>query len=832
MGRLIQDVRYGWRMLAKNPGFTAVALLTLALGIGATTAIFSVVYGVLLRPLPYPNPEQLVSVKEVASDGHLMAFTDPNFRDLDDMNHTMSAMAKGAGDEVTVSGGNAPARVRVEEVSRDFFRVLGVAPILGRGFSPEELRQGGTPAILASYGYWKEHLNSSPDLSPFKLKVAGYVFSVVGVLPPSFDYPERTALWLPAEFFGDQSPSRTAHNWPMVIGRLRGGATLGQARADLSAIARRLHDQYKPEIDMTDANVTRLWQAMTASVRSALLVLLGAVAFLLLVACANVTNLLLARAAARERELAVRAALGAGRGRLVGQFLTESLLPSLAGGALGVLLAIWGVDGLLALAPPNLPRIEDVSVNLPVLLFAFGISVLVAAGLGIVTAMRATKADPQAALAEGSRGAAGSLASRRLARGLVAAQVAVTLVLLVGAGLLGRSLLRVLSVDPGFRTTHIVTMELEVPKLAGGSEFNFAGQVADTRPAQFMNQLFDRLRGIPGVEEVGGVSTIPLGPNGDCPEGGFLFLSQPPQFDPNKPGDEARLDRLWSTTPGGEADYCVASIGYFKALAIPLLRGRLFDEHDTPNAPHVAVVSESMARATWPNQNPLGRTIEFGNMDGDLRLLTVVGVVGDVHYRSLEKPPEPTVYVDYTQRLRGGRDFTVVVRAATPPGVLLNDGRRILHELAPDVAPRFQTFQDVFSASLNARRFNLVLVGVFAASALLLAAVGIFGVMAYWVSQRTREIGVRVALGARAADVHRLVLGQAAWTAAAGVLAGIFGAFGLTRIMKSLLFGVSATDPATFAGVALLLALVALLASYLPARRATKVDPIEALRHE
>lgn len=832
MGTIFQDLKYALRMLVKNPGFTAIAVLTLALGIGATSAIFSVVYGVLLRPLPYPKPGQIVDLREVDAKGHAMNFADYNVRDLRAMNHTLAGMAKCYSEEVTVSGGSGPARVGVATVSKDFFWVMGVTPWLGREFSTDELRQGGTPAALASYGYWKVHLNGSKDLSTFKLKAEDHVFSVIGVMPAGFSFPAHTELWVPAEIFGDQSPSRTAHNWSLVVGRLRDGATLGRARADLSALAHQLHQQYQPNIDMTDVSVSRLREALTTNVRPALLILLGAVGFLLLVGCTNVANLLLARAAARGRELAVRAALGAGRGRLVRQFLAESLLLSLAGGALGVLLALWGVDALLALAPANLPRIEDVSLNLPVLAFALGISVLVAVGLGIVTALRATGADPQAALAEGSRGAFGSIASQRLARALIGGQVAVTLALLVGAGLLARSLLRVLSVDPGFRTTNIVTMELEVPNSAGGTAFDFAGMVANTRPANFMNDLFGRLRAIPGVEQVGGVSVLPLGSSGDCPEGKFLFLNKPPQLDLNKPEDMARLDRLWNTASGGEADYCVASREYFKALAIPLVRGRLFDEHDTADAPQTAVVSESMARATWPNQDPLGRTIEFGNMDGDMRLLSVVGVVGDVHQRSLEKSAEPTVYVNYQQRLRGGRDFTVVMRAATPPTVLLVDARRIVRQLAPDVAPRFQSFQDVFSASLDARRFNLVLVGVFAVSALALAAVGIFGVMAYWVSQRTREIGVRMALGAGRGEVLRLVLRQSMVTVLAGVAVGIAGSFVLTRTMQSLLFGVTPTDPVTFSGVALLLTSVAILASYIPARHATKVDPMVALRYE
>jgi predicted permease len=656
--------------------------------------------------------------------------------------------------------------------------------------------------------------------------------AVVGVMPPGFSFPARSDLWVPAELWGE-TPSRTAHNWAMAVARLRDGVSLAQARSELSALARGLYQQYKPDIDMRDASVMPLRAALTTSVRPALLILLAAVGFLLLVGCANVANLLLARAAERQRELAVRAALGAGRARLVGQFLTESLLLSFTGSALGVLLALWGVDTLLALAPHGLPRLGEVSISLPVLAFALGLCVLVAVGLGVLTALRATATDPQAALAEGGRGATGSIASHRLARGLVGAQVAVTLVLLAGAALLGRSLLRVLSVNPGFRTANIVTMEIEVPgSIMPTSAASLTESIKDTRPAILMNHLFDRLRSIPGVEEVGGVSNLPLGEEGDCNDGKFLLLDREPQFDWTKPEDQARSDRFWTTTPGGVADYCVASEGYFKALGIPLLRGRFFDERDGPEAPHVAVVSQSMARATWPNRDPLGRTIEFGNMDGDMRLLTVVGVVADAHYRSLEKPPEPTVYVNYRQRLRGGLDFNVVMRATTPPSSLVANVRRVVHDVAPEVAPRFQTFQDVFSASLATRRFNLTLVGIFAATALLLALAGVYGVMAYSVARRTHEIGVRMALGAGAPAVLRLVLGQGMLTTAIGLVTGIAGALVLTRAMQSLLFGVSPTDPITLLAVALLLGLAALLASYIPARRATKVDPMVALRHE
>jgi putative ABC transport system permease protein len=831
MNTLFQDLRYGSRMLAKDPGATLVMTLTLALAIGANTAIFSVVYGVLLRPLPYPKPDQIVSVSELAADGHRMNFTDPNFDDLRASNHSLAGIAEYESDIATVVSGSEPARVGAAAVSRDFFQVMGVAPLIGREFAPEELHPGAAPVALVSYGYWRQHLGGSANLSSFKLKMEDKTYAVVGVLPPGFSFPADSELWIPRELF-EHLPSRTAHNW-QVVARLRESVTLAEARSDLSAIAHHLKQQFGSDIDMTDAGVEPLREALTGSFRSALLILLGAVAFLLLVGCANVANLMLARAATRERELAIRAALGADRSRLVRQFLAESLLLALAGGALGVLAALWGVNALLALAPSNLPRLAEVSINVPVLVFALGVSVLVAAGLGVLTALRATSDDPQGALAEGGRGHAGSLGSQRLGRLLVAWQLAITLVLLAGAGLLGRSLLRVLSIDPGYRVENIVTMELELPAATSPTDGNQPelGPGGGFGPgergaANFVSALFERLRAIPGVREVGGSSVLPLASR-FLPDGTFLLLDREPVM--TKPED---FDRLFHTAPTGHADFCVASEGFFRALGIPLLRGRLFGDRDAADAPHVAVISQSLARATWPKEDPLGRTIEFGNMDGDLQLLRIVGVVGDVRDSSLERPPAPTVYVNYRQRLRGGRDFSVVLQTGGDTSATAAAARDIVRELDPEAVPRFRTFQQVFAASTETRRFNLNLVGVFAGTALLLAVAGIYGVMAYWVKRRTREIGVRMALGAIPIDVLRLVLGHGLRTVVVGVAFGLAGSLALTRAMQSLLFGVSPADPATLLSVTLLLAGVALLASYVPARQATKVDPMVALRHE
>jgi predicted permease len=823
MQALMQDLRYGLRMLARSPGFTTVAVLTLALGIGANTAIFSVVYGVLLRPLPYPKPDQIVELREVNAEGGRMNFADPNFEDLRSGSHSFQGVAEYSAWLDSVSGGSEPTRTMVAPVSRDFFPLMGVGPVLGRGFAQEEERFGAAPVALVSYAYWKQFLGGTTDLARIKLRVMNQSCSIIGVLPPGFRFPFDSDLWVPRELL-ERLPSRTAHNWH-VVARLHGGVPVAQARAELTGIAQRLKQQYGRETNMTDVAVSPLRNALTSSVRPALVVLLGAVGFLLLVACANVVNLLLAQAAARERELAIRSALGAGRNRLVRQFLTEALLLSIAGGALGVLAALWGVDALVAMAPSGLPRLQDVAINLPVLSFTFALSVAVAAGLGVFTALRATSRGLQEALVERGQGRIGTLRGNRLSRLIVAAQIAITLILLAGAGLLGRSLLRVLAIDPGFRTEHILTMDLALPLPGWGVG---AGDEKDVeiRRVAFLNELFSRLRAVPGVQEVGGANALPL--TTGLADGTYILMS--PQEEQPRMED---LDRLFhDSARTGDADYCVASEGYFRALGIPLRRGRLFDQRDTMDAPHVALISESLAREKWLKTDPLGRAIEFGNMDGDLRLLTVVGVVGDIREESLEARPRPTIYVNYRQRPQSTYSFTLVLRTEAEPAGVFTAAREILRDLDPNVPPRFNTFNEIFSASLKTRRFNLTLLGAFAATALLLAVAGIYGVMAYSVARRTHEIGVRMALGAGAPQVLRLVLRQGMLTTVVGVTMGVAGSFALTRAMQSLLFGVSATDPLTFTGVALLLGLAALLASYIPARRATKVDPMVALRYE
>ncbi len=816
MGGLWQDLRHAARMLGKKPGVPAIMVVTLALGIGATTAIFSVVYGVLLRPLPYSDASRIMAVFEVTSKGRPSRLADPNFDDFRDQNRSFLAMARYNDYFMSVSGALQPTRTDVAHVSAGFLGIFGVRPLLGRDFGPTDDRKGAAPTVLVSEGYWRQNLGSQRDLSQAHLKIDDQMYSVIGVLPAGFRFPADAELWVPAGLDGE-NPSRTSHNCS-AVGRLRRGVTVAQANRDISAIARRIHEGSSEKGDylLVDGTVQPLQDAITGKARGALLILLGAVGFLLLVACANVANLLLAQASVRDRELAIRSALGAPRGRLVRQFLTEAFLLSLAGGVLGVVGALAGVRGLVSLAPASLPRLESVAISLPVLVFAFLLSTAVAAGLGVFTAVRATSGDLRRGLGEGGRGQAGSQASQRAGRIIVSAQIAITLVLVVGAGLLGRSLMKVLDVNPGFRVDKIVTMDVSLPWVDDPKQK--AGQ------AIFFSRLIDRLEQIPGVQRVGATSGLPL--DGGHPDGTFVLATQ---------------DEVPKTTDGlgalfqqkerlGVADFCVATDGYFQVLGIPLVRGRAFDERDGPDAPHVALITESLARERWPGQDPIGRTIEFGNMDGDLRVLTIIGIVRDTHEYGLDVPPRPTVYVNLFQRPRSAVTLTMLGDA--DPRLVTSAARGILQELDPEVPTKFRTLSQVYSDSLGSRRFNVLLIGFFAVAALLLATAGVFGVMAYSVSRRTREIGVRVALGASAADVLRLIVGQGVRTIGIGVAIGIAGALALTRTVASLLFGVTATDPATFGGVTLLLVGAALSACYFPARRATKVDPMVALRHD
>jgi putative ABC transport system permease protein len=829
MQTLRQDLRHGARMLVRRPGFTAVAALTLALGIGATTAIFSIVDAVLLRPLPYPEAERVVELREVNERGRRVAFTDPNFRDVRERSRSLAAVAEYAAWTQTVLGGNEPVRARVVTATNDFFRAPGVAPLAGRAFLPEDVRDGAKTVAVVSYGFWQRSLGGRTDLSGVKLRISDRSFDVVGVMPQGFSFPQESDVWVPREVLPPQT-SRTAHNWN-VIARLKDGVTLQQARADLSAIGRQIKQEHGKDVDAVDIAAIPLHEYTVGNVRNVLLIVFAAVGFLLMVACANVANLLLARVAARQKEFAVRAALGATRLRLASQFVTENVLLAVVAGALGVVFAFWGVDLLVGLNPGSLPRAAEIGVDARALGFTLTLALLIAVALGLVPVARLSPDGLHDSLKDGGRAQAGHAAGNRLRGALVVAQVALTLVLLTGAGLLGRSFYQLLQVDPGFRAESAVVMDLSLPAysgpdrgaqlvqayqrlLGGGGAPENVSEPAEyedykQRRRLFYQQALESISRLPGVVAVGGVNGVPMGGGGG--DGTFLVDNNPA----NK----------------GYADYRAASAGYFAAMGIPLLRGRVFDESDRPEAPHAAVISQSLAEKHWPNEDPLGKRIQFGNMDGDLRLLHVVGVVGDVRADGLDADVQPTVYGNALQRPAHSA-LSIVVRAQADPATLTPALRQTVRALDAELPVNFRTLREIFSSSLDHRRFSLIVFAVFAAVALALAVMGIYGVMAYAVAERTREIGVRVALGATVGDILRLVMGQGGRLIAVGVMLGVAGSLALTRLLASLLFGVSATDPLVFAAVALLLAAVAVLACYVPARRAAKVDPMIALRCE
>ncbi|HEX8088172.1 MAG TPA: ABC transporter permease [Blastocatellia bacterium] len=830
MKTLLPDLRYSYRVLLKNPGFAVIAVLTLALGIGASTAIFSIVDAVLLRSLPYPEPDRIVELREVSEKGSLMPVAEPNFLDVRARSRGIEAIAQYAVGLVTVTGGSEPARARIIWASGDFFRVLGVQPMVGRTFAAEEGKPGGAAVVVLSYGLWRRLLSGKEDLTGATLKIDDRSFTVIGVMPMGFSFPQNAEAWIPRELTPPQI-SRSAHNWS-VVARLRPGSTLEMARADVSAISRQLKEENGRDMDAADFAIIPLHEYIVGSVRNGLLILLVAVGFLLLIACTNVANLLLAQVTARGKEFAVRAALGASRARLAQQLITENLLLALIAGALGAMISYWGVGLLISLNERALPRANDVSVNTRALVFTLGLSLLIAVALGLVPLVRFSREDLQSALKESGRGQSAHPASHRLRALLVVSQMALTLVLLVSAGLLGKSFYRLLQVDPGFQPESAVVMDLSLPRIEvdeqqyrrfmqaysrllergatqGAASESFEDDPREEQHRLFYQRLLDRLDQIPGVIAAGSINRVPM--TGSAGSGTFLIENNPAKT--------------------GYAEYRLASRGCFAAMGIPLLRGRLFDQNDRINSPPVAVISQSLAEKYWPNEDPIGNRIQFGNMDGDLRLLQVVGVVGDVRDRGLDSNVSPTVYGNALQRPQSS-SFSVIVRAQVDPATLIPAMRQAVEALNPELPANFRTLEQVFSSSLDARRFSLVTFSVFAVAALMLAVMGIYGVISYAVTQRTQEIGIRIALGAQGRDVLKLVVGQGLTLALIGISMGLVAAFGLTRLMASLLYGVSATDPAIFTAISLLLAGVALLASYIPARRATRVDPMVALRYE
>jgi len=809
-----RDLRYALRMLLRSPGFAATSILILGLGIGAATAIFTVVNGVLFQPLPYPHSDRIMWVRELSAKGHPNAVAGPNYQDFRDQSHSFQALAQTSGSyPVSVIGGVAPVRSKAIAVSRDFFHVMGVQPVIGRAFAPDEQQVGARPAVIVSNAFWKNVLGGG-SIAGRTLTFDQRVYSVVGVMPPDFTYPGSTDLWTPAEL-EPPNLSRTAHNWA-VVGRLADGVSVEHAQAELSAIARRLKAQYGSDIDMADASVIPLRDEIAGDARKPLLIFLGATGVLLLIGVANVSNLLMARLAMRRQEMAVRVALGAGFRSLLRQLLAESLVLSVASGLVGVAIARLGTAVLLAFHPAYLPRMDEVRVGAPVLIFALGVSLVVAVALSLLAALNGMPKDVRGALAGGQRTLAGSGSGHVTRDTLVILQTGLALVLLAGAALMTRSILHLLAVNPGFRTDHVLVMNVSA------SSPNDSARVRD-----FDDRLLAQLRALPEVRAVGGVSDFPIQDQGA--NGTYLLLNRPDEITNFEQFDA--MSKIPSRA--GTANWRVASPGYFSALGIPLLRGRLFGDGDAPDAQvNAAVVSESFAKRQWPGQDPIGHLIQFGNMDSDMRALRVVGVVGDVHEFSLADPPSPTLYAYYRQRPGDAGRFHIAIWTRSEPNALIPTARRILHQIDPNVPPTFSTASDVIGSSTADRRFNFVLLAAFGVTALVLAIAGIYAVVSYLVTQRTREIGVRIAFGAHSADIVQLITRRGATLALIGIALGLVASFVLTRVSASMLYGITATDPVAYLSGALLLAAVAVVASYVPARRASMLDPVEALRAE
>jgi predicted permease len=803
--------RLAARQVVRYPGFSAVVIATLALGIGACTLIFSVVNGVLLKPLPYPEPDRIVRVRQVNENGRAGDnISEPNFSDLQQQTRSFSALARYAVGVQPVSGGSEPTRAWTASVSREFFDVVGIQPLLGRLFLADELNVGAAPAAVISYSYWQRHFGGDPAFRR-TLEIADRAYRIVGVMPAGFDYPDGSEIWTPADLW-PLGESRTAHNW-RAVGRLADGVSFTQARADVSAIARRLKAEHGEDTWMLDAAVDPLRDVLVRTARPALLVLFAAVGLLFAVAVANAANLVLARAITREREFMVRTSLGAGARSLASQFFAEMLLLCAAGGVLGLAVAAWGIETIVRLASAQLPRADAVSIDWAVIGFACTLVVSTALALSLLAAWRTSS---QVVLRYNARTSSGTRESPLLGS-LVVTQVALALLLVVGATLLGRSFLALTSVDPGFRTEGFLFMDVSAP---------WPDDRTKLEPfVPFYDELIDRVRALPGVDAVAGISLHP-GSGGGW-DGTPVTQDNPDEITSFDDLAAAMSDPARSARG---TEYRLASEGYFEAVGIPLLRGRAFERSDGPDAERVAVVSRSLADRLWPGEDPLGKLVQF-DMGGDLRPSTIVGVVGDIHDYSLEREPRPTFYAPYRQRAWSLTIFEIVIRTTDAAGVV-PAARDIVQRMNPDVVPRFSTSEQAYAAQLAPRRLNLVLIGVFGATALLLALAGIYGSIAFHVARRTHEIGVRMALGARPAGVISMVVRRSLLLAVIGVAVGCAIALGASRLASALLYGIAPHDPVSYVSAAALLLVAAVAAGWIPALRAARVDPVTALRSE
>ena len=810
MDVLWKNLIYSVRMLLKKPGLTVVAIVAMGLGIGANTAIFSVVNTVLLQPLPYDQPEQLLRLateqRNQALDGR-GAFSTPDFLEVQQRSTTLEYVATFQGAGTVMTEGGDPERLLGAVVNADYFPLLRVKPILGRVFTREEDKPGAAPVILISHGLWQRRFGGDPNIVGRELNLGGKT-TVIGVMPAGFEYPisdDNQDFWEPlfsASFMTKEVRESRANRFFQVIGRLKPGVTIEQAKADLDLLSRQIEQQSPESNTNLIFNAVSMHEDITRDYRSALLVLLGAVGLVLLIACANVANLLLARAAARQKEVAIRMALGASRSRIASQLLTESVLLSLAGGLVGLLLASWGMKLLVAYGPADVPRLHDVSLDRYVLFFTFGVATLTGVLFGLAPALNVSKPDPGNILKETGRGAAQG-ARNWMRSALIVSEVALSLMLLVGAGLLINSFWRLLQTDAGFDPKGVLALDIPLSR---------ATYTKDEQRSAAFEQLIGRMKTLPGVRDVSLVSNVPM------TDFDYELSFQVEGREPYKPGEEA------------VADYTVVGADYFRTMNIGLLRGRVFTEHDTANSPQVMVVSNAFVRQYFPNEEPIGRRIVFDGNDKTAR--EIVGVVADVRRNGLDVNVQPEMYVSHVQKPE--RRLNVVIRTEAEDALQLAQAARAeVKAFDPNqIIWRTQTLDQLLSTSVAPRRFNMLLLGIFAGVALVLAAVGLYGVMSYSVSWRTREIGIRMALGARRADVLRLVVRQGMTMTLIGLALGLVGAFSISRVLRGLLHGVSPTDPLTFVAVSIVLLAVALLACLVPARRATRVDPIIALRTE
>ena len=805
METFLQDLRYALRNLVRQPGFAATAILTLALGIGATTAIFSVVNAVVLRPLPYREPDAIVAVRTLWTKTGLNSATvsAPDFHDWKAQNRSFDALAYYSGGEAPVMADGNPDYATTYIVTPGFFDALGVGPRAGRLFTPEEEKAGGPLAAVITDAYWRRQFGARADAIGSTLKLGDQFFTIVGVLPPGLRFPARADVYAPAAFT-TETASRSGHNY-QVIGRLKAGVSLEQAQGEMSAIASRLADQYPLSNAGKSVLVMPLKDLLVRDTRATLYVLLAAVSFVLLIACANVANLLLARSTARSREMVVRAAVGAGRGRLVRQLLTEGLVLALVSAAIGAALARGGVIALLALAPTDLPRLDEIQVDTTALGFALLISLLASVIFGLAPALHISRVRLAEGLRQGGKGSALGARSGLARNAFVVAEIALAVVLVVAAGLLGRSLVALAQVDMGFSPERVLVLRTSFP----------VNRDEDApRAVAFYRDALRDVRAVPGVDAASGVLSIPTSVRSN----GSYWLEGGPG--PDQTGVNAPEAVLNVVTPD-----------YFRTMRIPVKRGRDFAENDRADAPFVAIVSEALVRESFGGRDPIGHRIQCG-LDS-LAFMTIVGVVGDVRTYGPARPPQPEIYMPFEQHPLPSTVLTIMARTAAPDPLALTETiRRVIHARNPEVPMKASTMERTLLDASAAPRFRTFLLVVFAAVALLLAVAGVYGVMAYTVSQRVPEIGVRVALGASPADIMRMIVGQGARLAAVGLGVGLVLALAASRLLQGLLFGVTARDPLILAAVTALVTSAALAACYIPGRRALRVEPTVALRAE